>query len=130
MTLNEIKSKKEVVFGDLANYPKMWFLGAFNPAIINTNDFEAAIFDIKKNHESDLHWHEKATELNLVISGECLVTSNGVKTRLKSGGIFIFPPKVKTCVKYTKDTKLLVIKFPSIPFGDKFYDKPKEDDEG
>lgn len=128
MTLEELINKKEVIFGDTKDY-KGWFIGAFTPSLIPTKDFEVAIFDIKKGHESDLHYHKLAFEINVVIEGECLVTNSGIKTRLKSGGIFCFPAGVKTCVKYVKDTKLLVIKFPSVPFGDKFY-KEKEEDEG
>ena len=128
MTIDELKTKKEVIFGDLKDY-KNWFLGAFSPAILNTKDFEIAIFDIPKGHTSDQHFHLIASELNLIISGACTVVNNGIKHKLKDGELFLFPPKVKTMVTYTKDTKLLVIKFPSVPFGDKFYSE-KQDDEG
>lgn len=131
MTFKEFETKKNVVFDNIENYKnhRGWIIGNFSPAVFRTNDFETAIFYIKKGEKSPIHWHEKTLEVNVIISGSCLVMSEGIKHKLKAGDIFTFPPKVKSCVEYTSDTVLIVIKSPSNPL-DKVYPENKESDEG
>lgn len=127
MTLDEIRQNKNIIIDDMSKYGR-WAIGNFKPSILKTEEFELGIFQIKKGEKGDGHWHT-AIELNFIIEGECVVVSEGIKHKLKTGQIFIYPPKVKSNVSYTKDTTLIVIKVPSLQ-NDKFYDGPKEEDEG
>lgn len=131
MNIQEFKSKKTVIFDKIDNYKnyRNWIIGNFEPSLLKTEDFEIAVFNIKKGEKSDRHYHSKSVELNIIISGECLVNCSGIKHKLKAGDIFCFPPKVKSDVHYTSDTVLIVIKTPSIP-GDKHWDNEDDEDDG
>lgn len=129
MNFKDFGTKKNVVFDKISNYKnhRNWIIGAFEPSLLKTKDFEVAVFYIKKGEKSDNHFHAEALEVNIIITGECLVSSAGIKHKLKDGDVFTFPPKVKSNVEYTADTTLIVIKTPSIP-GDKYWDEQEEDD--
>lgn len=131
MDISQFDLKKTVVFDNISNYKKHrnWIIGDFEPSLLKTKDFEVAVFYINKGQRSDLHVHLECLEVNIIITGECLVNSGGVKHRLSDGDIFTFPKGVKTDVEYTKDTTLVIIKTPSVP-DDKHWLKDNEDDEG
>lgn len=119
----------QINFDSLKNYESPWIIGAFYPSIIYTKDFEVAIFDFKADTITPVHKHMECIEINVIITGECLVYNNGIKHKLKDGDIFSFPKGVYSKCHYLKDTKLLCIKTPSVP-GDKHYKDKSEEDEG
>lgn len=129
MTSNEFDEKRDVIFDNVKNYKKDrgWLIGAFNPSILFTEDFEVAIFHMKAGTKTPTHCHLKCVEINIIITGECLVKSGGLKHRLSDEDIFSFPKGVKSSVEYTKDTTLIVIKTPSIP-SDKILIENKDDE--
>lgn len=98
-----------------------WIIGDFLPSIIRTKDFEVAIHDYKKGHESDGHYHKIATEVNVIITGKVLFFDSYGKEILYANDIFVYKPYDISQVAFLEDTKLLIIKTPSVP-GDKYYD--------
>lgn len=121
MNLEELKSAKKPIVGS-ADKCGSWIIGINKDKIIKTKEFEVGIFEIKKGHEGDLHFHKVAIEINYIIRGKCNVTIDGIRHKLFKGDYFIYPPNVKTNVKYTDDTILLCVKIPSVEGNDKFYD--------
>jgi|JI10StandDraft_1071094.scaffolds.fasta_scaffold07924_21 quercetin dioxygenase-like cupin family protein len=118
----------QINFDSLENYDSPWVVGDFLPSILRTKDFEVAIFDFKADTITPVHKHMECVEINIIISGECLVYNNGIKHKLKDGDIFTFPKGVYSRCHYLKDTKLVCIKTPSVPH-DKVY-LNNESDEG
>jgi quercetin dioxygenase-like cupin family protein len=99
-----------------------WILGNFEPTLFKTSDFEVAIHSYKKGYKSDHHYHKIGTEYNVVLSGECEVRDEmEIYTKMRPGDGWIYRPGEKSDVKFTKKTKLLIVKTPSIP-SDKYYD--------
>jgi hypothetical protein len=93
-----------------------WFVGAFERAVYTTDQFEVAyMFDSAGTH-SRRHYHQVATEINLITSG-CAVV-NGEK--ISAGEGFIFEPLEQCEVYYPEDTYTLCVKTPSVP-GDKYF---------
>ncbi len=120
--------KNNVIFTKLNNFKSPWIFGDFSESVLRTKDFEVGFFFLKRGDKSIPHKHLKCIEYNVIITGECLVTSNAIKHKLRAGDIFIFEKGVPSYVEYTADTTLVVIKTPSIPMDKVFI--TKDDAEG
>jgi hypothetical protein len=92
-----------------------WFVGDFAPTAYKTDKAEVCY---KIHHKDEIitpHYHKIATEINLLISGEMLI--NG---EIISGGtVFILHPNEVVYAKPLQESKLIVVKIPSI-IGDKY----------
>ena len=95
----------------LSDFTNGWFIGNFEPSLIKTEAFEAAIHHYHKDYIGQSHFHRLAGEANVVISGRLSV--NG--TELGPGDIFYFYPGEVSSVKFLENTTLVIIKIPSIP---------------
>lgn len=87
-----------------------WFIGHFNPACIQTETFEVGYHEYKKGQLTQHHYHKKAVEINLIISGKMIVND---KT-LYSGDIFIIDPYEVSESIFLEDTKIVIVKTPSV----------------
>jgi len=92
-----------------------WFIGDFEPSILRTPQFEVAVMTHKKGEEWPAHYHAKAEEFNLLLSGKMKVCSETIE----EGDIFIIERHEVVDPVFLEDCKLVVIKVPSVP-GDKY----------
>jgi quercetin dioxygenase-like cupin family protein len=87
---------------------KGWFVGSFEPTLINTNDVEVAVKSYKKGDCEGVHHHRIATEITVIISGK--VKMNGeVYTE---GDIVVIEPYEATDFIALEDSKNVVVKYP------------------
>ncbi len=92
-----------------------WFIGDFEPAVMQTKDFEVGFHRHAKGEPIEPHFHALAPEVNVVVRGRLRVNEDEVST----GDIFLVHPKEVCDVDVLEDTELIVVKWPSIP-GDKY----------
>jgi len=103
---------------DVANIKQFtngWFIGAFDPAMLKTNQFEIAHHFYPKGFRGTPHTHKIATEYNYIVTGK--LVANGKD--LMAGEFFIFNPYEVANVEFLEDTNLIIVKTPSVP-GDKY----------
>ncbi|WP_137170456.1 hypothetical protein [Marinomonas sp. FW-1] len=92
----------------LDNMIKGWFIGSFEPTLINTDQVEVAVKKYKKGEYEDRHYHKIATEITVVVSGRILM--NGVE--YGAGDIVVIEPCESTDFEALEDTVNTVVKFP------------------
>jgi len=100
---------------NISNYTKGWFIGDFVPSLYKTNRFEAAIHKHPRGYTAPLHYHEKTTEYNIIITGEIEINTQVGILKLSDGDIFVYEPFEVCNVKFIKDTTLVIIRDFSIP---------------
>jgi len=100
---------------DINRFKNGWLIGFFSPTLFFSPQVEVAIHDYKKGYKGEAHCHRLATEYNIIISGKVIAS----KLELEAGQIFIYQPDEISDVVFLEDTKLLIIKTPSVP-GDKY----------
>ncbi|MBL4900976.1 MAG: cupin domain-containing protein [Colwellia sp.] len=92
----------------LDNMIKGWFIGAFEPTLINTNDVEVAVKEYKYGDSEGLHYHKIATEITVIVSGK--VKMNNVI--YNKGDIIVIEPNEATDFEALEDTICTVVKYP------------------
>ena len=92
-----------------------WFIGNFEPSIVNTESFEVALLTHHKNEVWPKHYHKLADEVNVLISGK--MTVNGIE--LHPGDILHVEKNEIVEPIFLEDCKLICVKFPSV-LGDKY----------
>jgi mannose-6-phosphate isomerase-like protein (cupin superfamily) len=116
---------KKYFVGKVSDYSKKkgWFFGYFaNEDLLRSDLVEVAYQDVsnKKSSADDWHYHKKCVEICIVTSGSASLKINGKEFTVEEGGFWAtYPESVVEDFSTTKDTKLIVIKAPSIP-DDKF----------
>jgi quercetin dioxygenase-like cupin family protein len=88
-----------------------WIVGDFSPSIFKSRELEVGLKILDAGYSEPEHFQRKATEVTLVIEGECWL--NGEK--LRSGDIMIVPPGIAGEFYAKTNTTLLVLKAPSLP---------------
>jgi len=92
-----------------------WFIGDFDPSVIRTPDFEVAVQNFSAGEKETKHVHKVATEVTVIISGEC--TMNGIG--YSSGDIVLISPGNPNQFSAITDVVTVVVKLPSVA-GDKY----------
>ena len=92
-----------------------WYIGDFEPSVYKTSAFEASLKLHPKGEVWPKHYHKKAVEINLIVSGE--MELNG--TLLKKGDIFVINKMETVDPKFLEDCSVVCIKVPSV-IGDKY----------
>lgn len=88
---------------------KGWFIGNFEPSLLETNDCEVAVKTYKKGDYEGKHYHKIATEYTCIIAGR--VKMNGVE--YSSGDIVVMEPNEATDFEVLSDTATnVVVKIP------------------
>ncbi len=90
---------------------KGWFIGDFDPSVYRTSKFEVGFHRYSKGCKTIDHFHEKSTEINVVISGRMIVNGEVAK----KDDIFIFDPNVVSRTEFLEDTELIVVRTASVP---------------
>jgi hypothetical protein len=93
-----------------------WFVGDFERAAVRTRDFEVCWQGNSAGTVDTPHMHKIITELQLITEGRMII--NGVE--FGPGDIYVSEPGEEYRAHYLEDTKVVAIKFPSIP-DDKYY---------
>lgn len=88
-----------------------WFVGAFDPSLHNTKDFEVGYRTYKKNEYHDMHYHAVTKEINCVIQGSVEVDGK----IYNEGDIFIIHPFKAIKPIFHEDSSIVCVKVPSCP---------------
>lgn len=88
---------------------KGWFVGNFEPTLLQTNDVEVAVKSYKKGDYEEKHYHKIATELTVITRGR--VRMNGIE--YEEGDIIVMEPGEATDFECLEDdTQNVVVKIP------------------
>ena len=93
-----------------------WFIGDFPEAVIRTQDFEVCWQTNPAGAVDRPHVHKVITEVQLITAGRMII--NGEE--FGPGDIYVSDPGEEYHARYLEDTRVVAIKFPSIP-DDKYY---------
>jgi quercetin dioxygenase-like cupin family protein len=106
----------------LEDMVKGWFVGNFEPTLINTNDVEVAVKEYQKGDYEEKHYHKIATEITVIVSGR--VKMNGIE--YSKGDIIVIEPNEATDFEALEDTVNTVVKYPGA-INDKYLGEPNND---
>jgi len=87
-----------------------WYIGDFIPSAYQTNNFEVSFKVHPKNQIWDTHYHEKITEINLLVSGRMVLQGK----ELVKGDIFILNPYEVADPNFLEDCEIVCVKIPGI----------------
>ena len=87
---------------------KGWFVGNFEPTLINTADVEVAVKEYRCGTSEERHYHKISTEITVIVSGR--VRMNGVE--YYKGDIIIIEPMESSDFQALEDTVTTVVKYP------------------
>jgi hypothetical protein len=87
-----------------------WFVGDFLPTSFKSKDFELCYKKHYKGEFWDKHYHEKITEINLLIKGKMLIND----IELNGGDIFVIEPYYVSKPIFLEDCEIIIVKTPSI----------------
>jgi hypothetical protein len=95
----------------LDEYRLGWFVGNFEPSILRTREFEVAVKFFLRGDTESIHHQRQATEITLVISGECSLAGE----LLSAGDMLRLDPLESGGFEAITDCTLVVVKTPSLP---------------
>lgn len=87
---------------------KGWFVGAFEPTLLHTNDCEVAVKKYKKGDKEAAHYHRVATEITVIISGHVRMMGH----EWREGDMICLAPGETTDFEAIEDTITVVVKHP------------------
>ncbi len=87
-----------------------WFVGNFSPSVFQTQDFEVCYKKHHKGEKWDTHYHEKITEINLLVKGKMEIND----VTISEGDIFVIPPFYISKPNFLEDCEIVIVKTPSI----------------
>jgi hypothetical protein len=96
---------------ELSSFKEGWFIGNFLPTLLKTDVIEVAFKEFRAGNSEARHKQIIATEATLVIEG--IIEFDGML--FKEGQIAVIPPGEFTTFTSITDSKLVCIKWPSIP---------------
>lgn len=92
----------------LEDMVKGWFVGDFEPSLIQTREVEVAVKEYRKGDREGRHHHKVATEITVISSGR--VRMNGIE--YCKGDIIVIEPLESTDFEALEDTVTTVVKYP------------------
>ena len=93
-----------------------WFIGPFQPNVINTDACEVAVKNYKKGYFDKKHYHKIAAEVTVIVTGK--VKMNGVI--YTEGAIISLEQGEATDFEALSDSVTVVFKIPGSRKNDKF----------
>ena len=87
-----------------------WFVGNFFPTVFQTENVEVSYKKHLKGESWDIHYHEKVTEVNLLIKGSMVLQNK----KLISGDIFTLDPLEIADPEFLEDCEIVCVKLPGI----------------
>lgn len=100
---------------DLKKMVNGWFIGAFEPSLLQTNQFEVAVQSYSKGDYEKKHYHKVAQEITVIINGKVKMNDK----YYEEGDIIVVYSNEITDFLALTDCKTVVVKTPSIK-GDKY----------
>ncbi|MCB1316777.1 MAG: hypothetical protein KDK27_12515 [Leptospiraceae bacterium] len=100
---------------NLSKMFKGWFIGDFDPTLLNTSEFEVAVKKYAAGESEEKHYHKIATEYTVIVQGH--VKMNGVE--YVEGDIIVMEPGEATDFTALTDATTTVVKVPCVK-GDKY----------
>jgi len=94
-----------------------WFVGHFNPTVMQTGDFETAVKYYKRGDKESRHHHKVAEEITVVAAGRVRMFDRV----FRQGEIIHLDPGDSTDFEALEDAITVVVKRPSVA-GDKYLD--------
>lgn len=94
---------------NLQEFFKGWFIGAFEPTILNTKDFEIAIKRYIAGDNESRHLHKISKEYTIIISGKVKMN----ETEYEKDDIIVIDQNESTDFYCIEDTVTCVVKIPS-----------------
>ena len=95
---------------NLNDFHRGWFIGAFNPTLLPTNEFEVACKHYKKDDYEPTHHHDKATEYTLIVKGRVLIND----IEYNENEIIVIEKFENADFKALEDTITVVVKQPCV----------------
>jgi quercetin dioxygenase-like cupin family protein len=92
----------------LEDMTKGWFVGAFTPTALSTNNCEVAVKHYKAGDHEKKHYHKVATEVTLILSGRVRMLDR----EWTDGDIIVIEPGTATDFHALTDTTNVVVKLP------------------
>ena len=83
-----------------------WFVGDFFPSTYRTKDFEVGYKLHKKNEQWPVHFHKRATEINLLVKGKMTICGETIEP----GQIFVIDQNEIAAPIFLEDCELVVVK--------------------
>lgn len=109
--LDYLKYKNlDIKIDNIKNMTRGWFIGNFEPSIYKTQNFEVGYLTHNKGEKWPIHYHEKMTEINVLIKGKMKLNDKIIN----EGDIFTFVPYGVADPEFIEDCKVLCIKVPSV----------------
>jgi len=94
---------------------KGWFVGDFNPAVVNSHACEVAVKHYRAGDSEETHYHRIAVEITVIVSGTVKMMGKTWNT----GDIIVIEPGEETDFQAITDAINVVVKLPSAR-GDKY----------
>ena len=85
-----------------------WFVGAFSPTALSTDNCEVAIKEYREGDNEDAHYHKIATEITVVIQGSIRMQGR----EWSKGDIIVLAPGEVTDFEALTDATNVVVKIP------------------
>lgn len=92
----------------LEDMVKGWFVGSFSPTAVHTDACEVAVKHYKAGDSESAHFHKRATEVTLIISGRVRM----VGREWCPGDIVVLEPGTVTDFEALTDAINVVVKTP------------------
>lgn len=99
----------------LKDFTGGWFVGRFNPTLLDTGDVEVAVKHYRAGDHEPEHHHRVAIELTVIVTGRVRMSGQ----EFGAGQIVRIPPGDSTDFTALEDTITAVVKLPSVA-GDKY----------
>jgi choline kinase len=91
----------------LDRFKRGWIIGNFEPSLLKNTGIELAVMKGKKGEgPGDYHYHEKCTEINILITGKIKINDKIIN----ENDIFIFEPFVPSIYEYLEDSVWVTFK--------------------
>lgn len=94
--------------GRLDDMVRGWFVGAFSPTLLSTQDCEVAIQRFSKGDHEKKHLHKIATEITAIVVGRVRMSGQ----EWESGDIIVIEPGEATDFEALTDAITVVVKHP------------------
>ena len=94
--------------GRLQDMFKGWFVGDFDPSLLQTDACEVAVKSYKAGDSEELHHHKVATEVTLILSGRVRMCGR----EWGEGDIVVLAPGEATAFEALTDAVNVVVKTP------------------
>lgn len=92
----------------LENMFKGWFVGNFSPTAYVTDACEVAVKKYLASEKEESHFHKKATEITLILSGKVRM----MNADWSAGDILVLDPGDVTSFEAIEDSVTVVVKVP------------------